>query len=423
MTSNYKLSNVSNRVIVPEDVNQIKGTNSRYVVLKYNKDRLNEENVNTLGLYRSVVITNEENPQLVVFSPPKSVSYSKFVETHSPTECVAQEFIDGTMINVFWDDVELQWEIATRSHVGADNKFFMVPQDPKVDPSTGLTFKEMFMSTIFFVGLDLNILNKRRCYSFVLQHPHNRIVCPVPSPKLYLIECYLISDASIVSLEISKLKDDFKGTMVEFPRTYEFNSYEELEERFASKNPRNPTPYNVLGIVVKHPSTGERTKVRNPNYLYVKNLRGNNPRLDYRYVELRKEGRVSEFLRYFPEFSEYFLEYRKRIHTFTNQLYRNYVDCFILKKNKLSYFTAPYRNHMYKLHELYINTYSKMNKRIDKSETINYVNQLSVTWLLYCMNFFVVHSGNSESVKDVDEINESPVETVEYNPPQFHQNL
>ena len=55
--------------------------------------------------------------------------------------------------------------------------------------------------------------------------------------------------------------------------------------------------YKIVGAVVK--CNGVRTKIRNPTYENVRLLRGNQPKLQYRYLMLRSNQKVSEYLKYY----------------------------------------------------------------------------------------------------------------------------
>ena len=47
-------------------------------ILKYNKYGLNDKNINSLGLFRSIVT---DGSSLLAFSPPKSLSFDSFKDT------------------------------------------------------------------------------------------------------------------------------------------------------------------------------------------------------------------------------------------------------------------------------------------------------------------------------------------------------
>lgn len=355
---------------------------NNYSIVTYNKKDLNESNVNTVGLFRSAIIDNATN-NVVCYSLPKSLPFETFTQKYNLNELTAEEFVEGTMINVFWDIILNSWYITTKRTIDANCSFFIQKQQ--------LTFKEMFMDACNFCNLDLNNLDKSNCYSFVLQHPNNRIVVNFTHPQLYLIRLYTIHPNN--TLEHIILPEDnyefrqhvvgFHNTSVRVPQVYNFNSYADLNDRFTSFK----TPYNVLGYVLRNKIYREHCKVRNPQYIMVKQLRGNNARLDYHYFLLRKENKVTEFLQYFPEFTSNFIEYKKKLYTFTNQLYANYVNCYIYKQNNIDYFNTLYKNHMRYIHKIYITQLKPINKHINKTIVINYINNLDIPIILHALNY------------------------------------
>ena len=75
---------------------------------------LSKDRVSSVGQLRSVIA---KNGKVCCFAPPKSISYQDFKEKVVPTTVTAQDYIEGTMINIFHTGKE--WELATRSSVGA----------------------------------------------------------------------------------------------------------------------------------------------------------------------------------------------------------------------------------------------------------------------------------------------------------------
>ena len=159
---------------------------------------------------------------------------------------IAEAFIEGTMINVFYDSnygVNGCWQIATRNTVGGEVSFYKTSNG-----TSNKTFNEMFMDACIFNNFNLQLLNPRFCYSFVLQHPENRIVVPFKFPQLYLISVYKIDNTyDNITISEENLKDEIDNsywnmTGIKFPDRYEFASYTELIEKFASAN----TPYLSL---------------------------------------------------------------------------------------------------------------------------------------------------------------------------------
>ena len=352
-------------------------SNHTYSIVSYNKELLSCDLIPTYGLLRSVILSGS---QIVSFSPPKSISADNFI-TKYPTindSIIAQEFIEGTMINVFFDTQHQFWQISTRNTVGAEVSFY----------KSSKTFNLMFMETCTFNNLDIQILNPNYSYSFILQHPENRIVVPFKLPQLFLVSVYEIiqkeDNVSVKEIDINLVKNAglWDYTSIKFPQTYEFTSYSELISKFASPN----TPYDILGIVVKNKDTGERTKFRNPIYEEVRHLKGNQPKLQYQYLCLRHSGKIADYLKYYPEARADMSQFRDHVHMFTNTLHQNYISCYVKKEKSLKEYPNQYKTHMFKLHEYFINELRPKHLFVTNTVVINYVNKLHPSLLMYCLN-------------------------------------
>jgi hypothetical protein len=365
---------------------ECRSNNSVYKVIRYDKTLLNEYLISSYGLCRSVIINNMNH--VVGFAPPKSMSaetfFQKYPDHKSDDSIVAEEFVEGTMINVFFDSsvgITGGWEITTRNTVGATSSFYKSPQSK--------TFRQMFIEAAFENSLDINKLETDLCYSFVVQHPENRIVVPFSKQQLYLVGVYRIvnsqNNITVSHYDASEYKYFFSelGTSVKFPETYNFDSYKELADKYGSIN----TPYNIVGVVIHNKLTGERTKIRNPVYEQVRNLRGNQPKLQYHYLCLRKDGKVKDFLNYFPENIKEFSIYRDEVHRFTKTLFTNYISCYIRKERPLIEFSEQYRTNMYNIHQIYINDLREKKLYVTNNVVQNYVNEMHPSILMHCLNF------------------------------------
>jgi hypothetical protein len=289
------------------------------------------------------------------------------------------------MINVFFDTsigITGSWEISTRNTVGATSTFYK--------SSKSKTFRQMFMEASANCKLDIEKLDKEICWSFVLQHPDNRIVVPFAKPKLYLVGAYKINhcndDISVDVINIQNyslfLKEQL-GTTVEFPQVYKFDKYSELIDNYASMN----TSYDIVGVVIYNRFTGERTKIRNPVYEQVRNLRGNQPKLQYQYLCLRKEGKIKDFLKFYPENKKEFSSFRDQLHLYTDTLYSNYVSCYIKKEKPLREFSEQYRTHMFNIHQLYMNELREKKQFVNSTFVQKYVNNIHPSLLMFSLNF------------------------------------
>jgi hypothetical protein len=352
-------------------------------VLKYDKLELTDENVHSLGLFRSIIV--DEDGNILSFAPPKSVNLDVFTQTTNYDECSVQHFPEGTMVNVFFDKITDEWEIATRSTIGAKCNF---------NADSTNTYRYMFLDAMNHGGIEFEHLNKLFCYSFVLQHPQNRIVCPVLEPTLVLTNCYQIDSENMITehknpgtdlnmhFSISQLSHHYMKDEV-FAKSLNYNgsSWQELIEHFQSEN----LDYGLQGIVIYN-QKGERTKIRNSTYEKIKHLKGNSPKLQYNYYYLRQTGDVKEYLTYYPEHKVEFSSFRRELHKWTNQLYQNYIKCFIKKQKPLVDYPYNFKTHMYKIHELYLNDLKLDGKFVNKNIVINYVNTLPPPRLMYSVN-------------------------------------
>jgi hypothetical protein len=339
---------------------------------------LTADTIPMYGKYRSVIIN--EAGAVVGFAPPKSILAETFMAARPVgmgahnENVVAEEFVEGTMLNVFFNSGV--WEVATKQTIGANVRFYTNNVD---------TFYSMFLDAMQTTGLTLDMLDKKNSYSFVLQHPKNRIVVPFQNATLYLVAVYQITFVEetnmydIVDVGIP----DALTSCVKTPAIYHgWDTYSDLIQQYASIN----TPYECLGVMMRDLLTGERAKIRNPVYERVRRLRGNQPKLMYHYLCLRKEGKVGEFLNYFPEHKSAFASYRNQMHAFTQNIFQCYIQCYMKKANPLSEFPSQYRPHMFNLHRTYIETLKEQHQHITKVFVIAYVNSLHPSQQMYWLN-------------------------------------
>ena len=339
-----------------------------YNILKYDKNILTYDMVDKTGLFRSVIYSNKK---INVFSPPKSLNINVFASLYDIENCVVEEFIEGTMINLFYDTDIDRWEIASKTTVGCDVTFL------KDQP----TFREMFYEICDELNIDFNMFSKEYCYSFVMQHPKNKFVIQLIEKRLYLIAVYKIDNETYKVTQIPRYYNNDILQKIYLPLQYKFNSYNEVIDVFGSMN----TNSNIMGAIIYN-INGSRTKVRNPNYEYIKHLRGNNTKLQYQYLSLRKLGQVKDYLKFFPDDKKSFLVFKTQVHNFTDNLYKNYIKCYIKKEKPLTEFPYQFRNHMFNLHQHYLLIKAEKGY-INKITVINYVNNLESPRLMYSLNY------------------------------------
>ena len=389
---------MSNDVSVKPNIHK-KGYRSKkggnYQILRYDKEMLAYDNYIKMGVYRSLIV-NLNSKKMVVFSPNKSISITE-LKSEEMMNMRAEEFVEGTMVNLFYDTELETWDIATRSTVGGNVKFYRDSEK---------TFAELFEEARVECGLNIeDNLDQKYCYSFVLQHPENRIVTPFEKASLYLVGVFMCVDGEKDDIEVSgydftdtnnimNLPEELQtvreylisSTGVKFPDIYNetAHSKENYIEQYASCN----TDYKTVGVVFKSMTNPfVRYKCRNPNYEEVRRMRGNQSKGQYTYLELRKSGKMSTYLKLYPEDSKKFGTYREQIHKFTYALYNNYVRCYIKKEKPLREWPQQYRIHMYNIHQKYVSELVTEKRSIRLATVIDYFNEQHPSKQMALLNY------------------------------------
>ena len=315
---------------------------SRYCIIRYNKkvDKSIEIASTWKKWFRSVVWDTEINRPVCV--APKKANEGE-ATTETTIGCRAEEYLDGFMINA-WKDVSGTIQIATRSSIGATGRFH-----------SRKPFSVLFKEALGSKPIDACIEGEYTFTSFNVQHPENRIVSPVDTPCVWTIHTGFVQ------------KD---GTIVIY------------ENHDLPKAVADPTWKNQ-GTIYKD-GTGNRWRTRNPAYLMVKSLRGNEVRSDVRYVRLRQQRLIDTYVYYFPEEKEIFTKFEDCIQNIIQTLYTHYVDVHISKKEGVE-IDQMYKPHIYALHGYYLSTLREKGFFIRKKEVKDYVDKLPWQRLVFLL--------------------------------------
>ena len=396
-----------------------------YSIIKYDKRVfvVTQDDYETIGLLRSVVV--DEGGRIVAYSPPKclpnteqrekSFNENNVMTTPSDTsdtsdtstnDWYAEEFVEGTMIILFYSEKHQAWEIATKSTVGA-NVVFYSPKNPKetVEIRDKDTFRNMFFDTCSKLEFKYDELPKELMYSFVLQHPKNHIVLPNKEAAIYIIGAYSINNDTLEVTQFSTACFVEKYGILRPKQLFAENyTMEGFKSEFASMN----ASYNMMGVVFCNMVTGERMKVRNPTYEMVKNLKGVDQKLQLQYLTLRHGGRVAEYLKTFSEYKSDFAVFRNQLHGFTRSLHQNYLDCFVFKKCLFNETPQQYKKFMSGLHKKYLEELREIKGSVTFNYVVEFVNTQNPLALLYSLNHVV-----RQHKKTVERMDEVPISSIE----------
>lgn len=365
--------------------------------------------------YRCVILNTEG--KVVGFGIPKSSDYENFKNSNDVQDCILEEFVEGTAIQLFYDKTQkkmfdkklntlipeseqennIGWTISTRGSIGAKNSFYKTENvfDTK-------NFASMFVECAQEVELDLSKLNKNICYNFVIKHKENRIVNVIKNNELYFISGYNIQyDEKTKHYTINEMDDDETLNIKQFEKIkypVKFDSidqacdWEDFEAMFGFKresifNINLSTETVIMGFVIKNVKTNEHTKLKNCTFDTIRELRGNQPKLEYHYLELRKNKKVKEFLHLFPEYNSAFSSYNTKVVDYTKNLYKNYVDAYITHDKDKEDISYENKLHLDAIHYIYRTELRGNNKYVQLNDVIQYVNNLPPQKLMYSLNY------------------------------------
>lgn len=418
-----------------------------YTQVRYLKTELDNGNEDPeyYAPYRSITLDNEAH--IIGYGVPKSMDVDLFNQTFSDVplhEFVVEELVEGTQVQLFYNKKieKLQnqklekliksnkednqgWMIATRSKIHATSLFYKNHLNVSKDNDENdkqdknfMDFASMFIECGIGSGLDLSLLDKSICYNFIIQHEQNIIINKSDESRLYLLQGYKFINNKPTYISGNDLMQKYfqeKDTKIYTPCQFDINACFDFEDiktslQFNSFIPKQ-RPYNSNGVehvcpgfIIKSPN-GRHCKIENPYYNYLRELRGNQPKLEYTYYELRQQNRVKEFLAHFPEFSEDFLLYKEKIEAFTRNLFDLYVNTKMLRKDVISNIDYHLRNHISNLHKMYLEELRPFNNTLQHRGVVKYVNNLAPSILMYSMNYKKRSGTNNKDEKKNSEFN------------------
>lgn len=414
-----------------------------FYTLKYDRAKLTEEQYNTVGRFRSVVF--DSNGRICCVAPVKTLKLSDDMNSLPVNSVgghlIAEEMVEGVMVNLFWREGEGEgegagkWYIATKSCVGEVSYDHIVEAqaeaaiadigDVAVPAATTATFQKLGVQEVLrrricevlsLLPGGLDSVPKQYCYSLVVQHPKNQIVNVITVPKLYLVAVYNVTaneaeagaGVNVIRIDRDIFSANFGGSVSHMPvglsciaadgdgdgegegaiegtATFTPHTVEDYCRMYASGETRS---VSLPGVVFVDKDTGFCYKKRNPKYESVKKRKGMEQKLMAQYLQLRKDHGIDEYLKYHPQHSRAFRQFRDRLHDYTQRLYDAYIEHYVKKDAKpLKDYDRELKTHMYKLHyDIYLATMKEAGAFVTKHTVINYVNQLAAAQQLACLN-------------------------------------
>lgn len=163
------------------------------------------------------------------------------------------------------------------------------------------------------------ILNKQHQYMFlVCNTTENRIVCKSPDhPTAYHIGTFI--DGKF---------DPTDNIGFDKPREFHFDTVDQMLEYVSAQI----DPHQHQGLVAIDQTNNKQIKVITPRYQELFRVRGNEPSVKFRYLQVRLNTKLStQLIELYPEYKEDFAEYERILDEVGNRIYNAYVDRFIRK--------------------------------------------------------------------------------------------
>jgi hypothetical protein len=246
-------------------------------------------------------------------------------------EFVVTEYLDGTMINVFWNpNINKEtgnpfgWTLSSRSKIHATCKF-----------TSDRLFNELFEEARVKSGVDYDDLNQRHCYSFVLLHPEIRRVIKYDSPRIVLVSVatcvpkYDSMNTEHVSVSHVMSWDNMirEATRISpniLPTNVSMGSSEVLSHSM-SENVRN----TLSGwMITKKSGSWGRVRILTDGFDTCASLRGDTASRRTNYIRLMsldpKGDAIRQYAELYPEEANDIRDLSNTIQSSVNELVSNY---------------------------------------------------------------------------------------------------
>lgn len=264
-----------------------------FVLFKYNQ--INSDFNEPICLEaRGLILDSLDNFRVVRMAFKKFFNLGEGYAAHIDwNTAVATEKIDGSIMSVWYARGE--WRLSTNGTIDA-----FKTELPEASPYR--SFGDLFESVLPLSTFEN--YHKRRCWTFELVSPYNKIVIGYPKTKVYLLSVRNMDTLEELDLDAVEMIADANG--IATPQRYDLNNeadYRQLVEQM---------PEGHEGIVVRD-ADGQRVKIKTLLYFQLHKAKNNGVITLDRIVDLIRANDHHEFLSYFPEYQSMFDDVKHQI--------------------------------------------------------------------------------------------------------------
>lgn len=345
---------------------------SYYNVFNYDKEILCY-NDNNNRMHRLTILSFPEN-NILAFSPPKSLTYNTFITKYPEIDhrITVNEYIEGIMVNLFYDSRSELWKLATLDNINIIN----------TDGNDNITceFKRAFQHDSNQPLNDIVIfqyLPKVYSYTFALKPINTNLYKQVDRPEVYIISVYQINKDVVDYISPNEYENwsifTNVNNIIKLPRRYDnIQQYSEI----INNNSYAFSDDKLAGVIIKNIDTGEQCKLLMDNYEQYMKLMNVMPLNRYKYICLVRINKISEYLLLFPRLTDDFYKMKEVYNQLIKTIRTAYVDRYIKKNNNLiedKYVTIIYKMH----HNVYLpSLHTKNNIVINRNIIKEYLKRM-----------------------------------------------
>lgn len=243
---------------------------------------------------RGLILDSQDNFRVVRYAFKKFFNVDEGFAAHIDwNTAVATEKIDGSIMSVW--HARGKWRLSTNGTIDA-----FKTELPEASPYR--SFGDLFESVLPLSTFEN--YHKRRCWTFELVSPYNKIVIGYPKTKVYLLSVRNMDTLEELDLDAVEMIADANG--IATPQRYDLNNeadYRQLVEQM---------PEGHEGIVVRD-ADGQRVKIKTLLYFQLHKAKNNGVITLDRIVDLIRANDHHEFLSYFPEYTDVFTYVKQQV--------------------------------------------------------------------------------------------------------------
>jgi hypothetical protein len=299
---------------------------------------------------------------------------------------------DGTLIRLY--NYENEWHTATSKCIDAEYSYWL---------SDNYSFDKMFKDAL---EIDYTELNPRMTYNFILKHPLNRLVLKHNKASLVFVckinnetgEEHLQLDSEIGLVEKVErltvlpkvLESSYKVTENWADSIDDFEETRNVILEMHTRENIDWTEYELEQILRTYSGKGlvfvkynfdtkryTRILYETEFYKELKEIKGNTPNVDKRWLELYKEKeyeKLEKFRKVYPEYNEKFEKLEERLKNLVTEIYSVYLNTHVFRKYQIDDTNNLFKS-VKRLHGVYMRSKTEENKR---GEPITYEKTLSM---------------------------------------------